>query len=164
MDGYSHCQTMKSKSMYSQTNYPPFYYALNYGTASIGGTKYAAPSSTSGWYLPSQGQWYMIIKNLGGITRAIDDTLSHGDGSLYGCWNNTSFTAAAAINTYLNPVDGETIDCSSSEYRWFWSSSEWDASHACNMGFSSYGTLNLDVADKWNSGGTDNRVRAVLAF
>jgi hypothetical protein len=159
MDGYSHCQTIKSKSVYSQTTYPPFYYALNYGTASIGGTKYAAPSSTSGWYLPSEGQWYTIIKKLGGIARAVDV-----NNTTWGYWNNNAaFTVATAINTYLSPVDGETIACNSSIGQWFWSSSEGSASNACGMGFGSDGILDLGYNPKSNTSDI-TRVRAVFAF
>jgi hypothetical protein len=158
MDGYSHCQTIKNKSAYSQTNYPPIYYALNYGTASIGGTKYAAPSSTSGWYLPSQGQWYMIIKNLGGITRAVDV-----DNTTYGYWtSNAAITASAAINTYLSAASGETFDCSLSISRCFWSSSEWSASSACSMG-NSGGSLYLNYNTKSYTS-ANYRVRSALAF
>jgi len=161
MDGYSHCQTIKTKagSSLNSSYYSPFYYALNYGTASIGGTKYAAPSGTSGWYLPSEGQWYMIIKNLGGITRVVDV-----DSSNYGTWtSNAAFTAATAINTYLSLVSGETIDCSSSAQRWFWSSSEQSASLSCVMDFYNSGNLGMDRATKSNAD-TNNRVRAVFAF
>ena len=157
MDGYSHSQTIKSKPVYSQTTYPPFYYALNYGTASIGGTKYAAPSGTSGWYLPSQGQWYLIIKNLGGITRAMDTN----NGS-WGFWNNASTTTAAAtINTYLNPVSGETIDCTSTTGPCFWSSSEWSSSVVCATNFGNTNYVSLGYSNKSDTG---IKVRTVLAF
>jgi hypothetical protein len=162
MDGYSHSQTIKSKagSSLSSSYYSPFYYALNYGTASIGGTKYAAPSGTSGWYLPSEGQWYSIIKNLGGITRVIDV-----NNITSGYWtSNAAFTSATAINTYLNAVSGETIDVSSpSGGRWYWSSSEWTTSTACVMSFGSDGVLRLTASDK-SSTSTISRVRPALAF
>jgi len=160
MDGYSHSQTIKSKagSSLSSSYYSPFYYALNYGTASIGGTKYAAPSGTSGWYLPSEGQWYSIIKKLGGVIRIPDLIYTTGED-----WNNTSITAAATINTYLSAVSGETIDCNSSTSRWFWSSSELSASSACNMAFGSDGLLDLRSGPK-SSTNSNSRARSVLAF
>jgi hypothetical protein len=154
MDGYSHTQTIKNKSGYSSTTYPPFYYALNYQST------VAAPTGTnnSGWYLPSIGQWYTIIKNLGGITRAVDV-----NNTTWGYWSSVSITAATAINAYLSAAGGETIDCNSSTNRWFWSSSEWSASIACNMYFASVGDLRLRYANK-SFTDTDLRVRAVLAF
>jgi hypothetical protein len=158
MDGYSHCQTIKNKSAYSQTNYSPIYYALNYGTASIGGTKYAAPSSASGWYLPSEGQLYLIIKNLGGITRAVDV-----NNTTNGYWTSSATTAATAINTYLSAVSGETIDNTSISGRWFWSSSEWSASNVCYVGFSSDGNLYIKYTTK-SDVGNELRVRSVIAF
>jgi hypothetical protein len=155
IDGYSHTQTIKNKSGYSSTTYPAYYYALNYQSS------VSAPAATnnSGWYLPSEGQWYSIIKNLGGITRTMDHPASG-----WGYWtSNASFVAATAINTYLSAVSGETIDLSSSATLWFWASSEWSASTACKMDFGMDGSLNLYPYDK-SAVLTSNRVRAVLAF
>jgi hypothetical protein len=160
MNGYSHCQTIISKagSSLSSTYYSPFYYASTYGTATVGGTKYAAPSGTSGWYLPSEGQWYAIIKNLGGITRTLDV-----DNTVAGYWTNVSITAATSINAYLSAASGETIDCNSSTTRWFWSSSECSALNACTMYFGSNGNLALYATTK-SFVEANSRVRAVLTF
>ena len=157
MDGYTHSQTIKGKSGYSSTNYPAFYNALNYGTSSIGGTKYAAPSTCSGWYLPSEGQWYFIIRNLGGITRAVDV-----DNTTWGTWTNASYTAASAINAYLTPISG-SVNINASSSNWFWSSSEWSASYTCNVGFGDNGDLNVDKAAK-TATNSNLMVRPALAF
>jgi hypothetical protein len=157
MDGYTHSQTIKGKSGYSSTNYPAFYNALNYGTSSIGGTKYAAPSTSSGWYLPSEGQWYFIIRNLGGITRAVDV-----DNTTWGTWTNASYTAASAINAYLTPISG-SVNINASISNWFWSSSEWSASYTCNVGFGDNGDLNVDKAAK-TATNSNLMVRPALAF
>jgi hypothetical protein len=165
MDGYTHSQTIKNKSGYSSTNYPAFYYALNYGTASVGGTKYAAPSNSSGWYLPSQGQWYFILTKIGGINMPLDNGIAS---SGTGYWKNpASFNAAAAINVYLSSVTGsDQIDCNSSNARWFWSSSEWGYNSACIINFSSNsydGYLYLNLTTK-TTANIDNRIRSVIAF
>jgi hypothetical protein len=172
LDGYTESQTIKTKAGSNPnllTNYPAFYYALNYGTSGIGGTSYAAPIGTnnSGWYLPSIGQWYLIVKNLGGITTAPTD------GGIYGYWTNpSSFNAASAINVFLNNVTSSNqIDCVSST-RVFWCSSEWSSSHACSLNF--YGNdaadmignllLDYDSSKGKQENGSGTRVRSVIAF
>ena len=59
-DGYTNTGVIKALSTYSSTKYPPVYYAADYWK-----TKVSAPSNTSGWYLPSIGEWMDILKNLG---------------------------------------------------------------------------------------------------
>jgi hypothetical protein len=163
MDGYTESQTIKTKAGSNlQSTYPAFYYALNYGIASIGGTKYAAPSGTSGWYLPSIGQWYLIVKNLGGMTVAPTDA------SGFGYWSNpAAFNAATAINTnYLSKVtSADLIDVTSSSpnYRYFWCSSEWSSSVACNIHFDGNGILYLGYINKTGTS-SDYRVRSVIAL
>jgi hypothetical protein len=162
MSGYTYNQTIKNKSSYSSANYPAFYYAQNYGTSSIGGTKYAAPTSSSGWYLPSMGEWYLIIKNLGGITGTIDVTASYG-----GYWNSPAGTnAVTAINSYLNKItSSDQFVCSnSSTYNWFWSSSEWSASLANGISFDgNTAHVNINNVSKTY---TDSfgKIRSVLTF
>jgi len=110
-DGYSENQVIVKKGTlgYSPTTYPAIYYALNYATT---GSTYMAPIGSSGWYLPSIGQWYDIYTNLGtmspiptyptdgktnGICRwySIDNTNDKNNYSLI-CYN--------AINNYLTAI------------------------------------------------------------
>ena len=103
----------------------------------------------------------MIIKNLGGITRAVDYMTTNGDGTQYGYWNNAASAAATAINAYLSPVTGETISASASD--WFWSSSESSAFCPSAMHFRNDDMLNIRLPSKANTE-TTSRVRATLAF
>jgi hypothetical protein len=177
MDGYSHSKTIQNKEITSNllssfsTDYPAFYYALNYGTSTIGGTKYAAPIATnnSGWFLPSMGQWYLIVKNLGGITTVVDfDTGSPG----YGGWRSpAALTASTGINSYLNTVSGSTsIDWSLNNGRWFWSSTQWSSQFACNMCINYNEELGLNYFNKdtstYSSGSISALflVRPIIAF
>jgi hypothetical protein len=171
MDGYTHCKNLAAGGgsiAYDATNYPAIYTAKNFGTATYGGTMYAAPGVTSGWYLPSMGQWYTVYLNLGGVSAAMSAT-SNGDG-VYGVWSGTSITASDKISAYITKAgtfvgssNVDVIGCNSSTSRWFWTSTEFSASRACNAGFSSDGGLYLSHSTK-STTNTDNRVRAVLAF
>jgi len=172
LDGYSHCQTIKNKAGSSlSTNYPAFYYGLNYGTSSIGGTTYAAPSSSSGWYLPSEGQWYLVLKNLGGITWAIENITTTSDGGNSGTWNNQvnstypSVIASENINNYLNKVTGsDKVICTLGVVdSWFWSSSESTSARACDVSFDLKGILYLDNPSK-SILDTRCKIRSAIAF
>jgi hypothetical protein len=66
-DGYTNTHYIKANKTVSTGSHQAFYYALNYGVTS-GTTTYAAPSkgNNSGWYLPCWGEWFDVLKNLGG--------------------------------------------------------------------------------------------------
>lgn len=131
MDGYSHSQTIKNIPDYI-TAYPALNAAFTYNVA--------PPNNTSGWYLPSVGQWFLILKNLGGITWTLDY-----DAGSYGYWNsqhtdpttgsntNPAIIAANGINRYLRPVSDTTIPTNAINL--FWSSSEYSNDRACSISF-----------------------------
>jgi len=157
LDGYTHCQTIKTKAGSNlSSNYPAFYYALNYSA-------YIAPSSSSGWYLPSSGQWYQIITNLGGISTGITPIQTTGSGLTYWYYSVMASTASSGINSYLSKVSGANlIDWSSSANRVYWCSNEASASYACAMDFG-FGNLYLDFIAKTDAS-SYIRVRPVVAF
>jgi len=164
MNGYTYSQTILNKEKTNgtlssfSTDYPVFYYALNYGTASVGGTQYAAPTATnnSGWYLPSVGQWYLIVKNLGGITRVMDV-----DNGYNGYWSNpAAFNAASTINGILNNVVGSG---SISNSTYYWCSSEYASNSACYVEFNTSGNLFLNSNSKTDIR-SGLRVRSIIAF
>jgi len=169
MEGYTYSQTILKKETTNgklssfSTDYPAFYYALNYGTASIGGTQYQAPISTnnSGWYLLSIGQWYSIIKNLGGVTGGL--SVNYGS---RGYWSSISSTTASNINNYLSKVSGsEQINWtfSSSDCNLDWCSSEWSSGVACIIDVGSSNSLALDYVDKTFIY-TASKARSAIAF
>ena len=138
-----------------QNTYTAFYHARRYGTADSGTSGYAAPDNTTGWFIPSMGQWWDILSNLGGI-----DLSSYQDNSQDG-YKNISGAAPTAVNNmnkYLDKISGATTF---SKGTYFWSSSEYISYSACYVSFSSYGNLNLDRSDKSYA---TNSVRCVLAF
>jgi hypothetical protein len=173
LNGYDHCQTILNKEKANNklstfsTDYPAIYYALNYGTVSVGGTQYAAPIATnnSGWYLPSSGQWYLIITNFGGVTGTPTSITDTGSGLTYWTYSSMASTASSGINSYLSKVVSgvNLIDWSSGSGRWYWCSSERSGSYACNMALNDAGDLGLSFNPK-NYVYSGIRVRSVVAF
>jgi hypothetical protein len=178
LNGYDHCQTILNKEKANNklstfsTDYPAIYYALNYGTASVGGIQYAEPTATnnSGWYLPSSGQWYLIITNFGGVTGTPTSITDTGSGLTYWTYSSMASTASSGINSYLSKVvsGGNLIDWSYSSSdattgRWYWCSSERGGSYACGMSFDANGLLGLGFATKTYTY-SFTRARAVIAF
>lgn len=134
--------------------YTAFYHASRYGTAESSTEKYAAPSNSTGWFIPSMGQWWDILSNLGGINL---DKYKNDTG------NSTSIsgaasTAVANMNRYLEKISGAT-PFSTGTY--FWSSSEYSGYSACFVRFDYDGFLTLRYGGKY---GSDPRVRCSFAF
>ena len=170
-DGYSETQAIKNngKLGYNQTEYPAFWYALNYGTSNESGTtSYAAPSVSSGWYLPSIGQWWDILTNLGGMTTVYDS------GTAYCYWYNGSsgnsgsaYLCASKINSFLGALSGYTTydsfyTNSSSSNEYYWSSSCYAYNGAGSIGFGIGGLMSLDMnlSSKYKTW----RIRPTVAF
>jgi hypothetical protein len=167
-DGY--CETHAISSTRSSTlssNYPAFYYALNYSIT--------APSGSSGWYLPSIGQWWDILTSLGGISTTVTDNDTgwcrwyggdaNGGGKDYPtlCANsiNTLLTAITTFATKYGYSYG-TFDKFSHNNESYWSSSEYSSSSAGNASFVSDTALYLTYNN--DSKNSAFRVRSVLAF
>lgn len=164
MDGLSHC----SLTIAENSNNPAFYAAHNYGTSSsCGGEKNAAPTSvTSGWYLPSIGQWNLIVKNLGALV--INPTYNSSD-QLYFWGTGSSITAGNAINRYINLAQPYNADVailggdSPDTFKWYWTSTEYNDSDSCICFVAYPGNMCLRRTIKGDSN-KYNRVRPVIAF
>ena len=185
LDGRTETNRIKTLSDFSKENYPSAYYATHFGTSEIGLTSgtgsssteasggsagYAAPANTSGWYLGSIGQYYLVAKNLGGnIDTGTNNTWSE-DGSKY--WyisgsqaNKTTLEGyfSAGSNTWA-PSFG--MPWASNSYdTWYWTSSEFSAANGFVVDWNRNGNFNLhgDLAKSYSS--PNNRgVRAVIAF
>ena len=138
-----------------QKPYTAFYHASRYGTAESSTEQYAAPSNTTGWFLPSMGQWWDILSNLGGI-----DLTSYQDKTdSFTSIPSVAPTVVANINKYLQKITGATPFSTDT---WFWSSSEYDGYNACYVNFYDYGYLLLycNRKDYYRA----NRVRCSFAF
>jgi hypothetical protein len=125
-------------------------------SAAKGYTGATAPAGTSGWYLPSIGQWFQICVNLGGR-----DGSSSGyiDVDTYIYWSGQSFACATAINSTLSDVGSENYDAFAIG-QYYWNSSEYSSSYAYVARFDSGGNVGLISSSKTDS----HYVRAVLAF
>lgn len=159
-DGYSETHAISSKAAYSQSNYPTFWYALNYGTT--------APNGSSGWYLPSIGQWWDIVINLAGIS-ATEITASN-IGWCRWCYGENGATTyysslfVANINKYMTAVNKlVTPDYFSESYPWYWSSTEYSSNCPYRAYFSA-GNLRLGYSDDNDKSTTKFITRPVIAF
>jgi hypothetical protein len=114
-DGYSHTQVLKNGRLFGSSTdadfhmyYPAFYEAIHYSVA--------APSSSSGWYLPSIGQWNDVLDSLVTINKCLE-----------------------AVKSATVSVD----DIGSTD--WFYSSSQYDSDQACIMDHLSLAFRNKNV-------------------
>ncbi|WP_106828918.1 fimbrillin family protein [Parabacteroides pacaensis] len=160
VDGYAETQwiidTYGSSGTTLQDTYTAFYHANRYGTTDGGTAQYAAPTNTTGWFIPSMGQWWDILSGLGGIDLSSYQSSTGGSTSI----PNTSLTAVKNMNTYLQKISGAT---QFSQGNSFWSSSEYNGLDACYVYFSSSDRLSLTYYNKNYSGGY-RKVRCSFAF
>lgn len=160
VDGYGETHwiidTYRNNGSDLQNIYTAFYHASLYGTAESSTEKYAAPTNTTGWFIPSMGQWWDILSNLGEINL---DKYKNDTGD-YTYINDAANTAVANMNKYLEKINGAT------QFRtrtWFLSSSECDGKHLCGVSFSSWDEVYLGSESKEQSG-SQGGVRCSLAF
>ena len=161
-NGYGNTQKIfKDGSSNLATKYPAFNAVKNFSTQ--------APANTTGWYLPAIGEWYDILENLGDVKM---DQKFKTDASLTGIQTLTgtmvkSITAANNINNKINKAASgsnvDKFDVDGSNYRFYWSSSEYSAENARYMDFGSIGSLDVYYNYKAYAH-SSYRVRCVLAF
>ena len=159
VDGYGETHWIldnyKDNSTTLMGTYSAFYHASRYGATEGETFQYAAPvNTTTGWFIPSMGQWWDILSNLGGINL----TNYCESGSFYASIPNKAETAVGNMNRYLEKIDGATkfsIDT------FFWSSSEFSSYGACSVRFYSDGDLYLY---DYGKGDSYRKVRCVFAF
>lgn len=142
MDGYTNTTFLNS------TDYPAGYAAKTTYASQV-----TAPSNTSGWFLPSSGQWYYILVNLGGMSSIPNYAWG---------WNGESSTAASNLNSKLSKVASGNYDAFSSSDEYFWSSSELKSDDAYVARFYKDQRMYFATYDYGKS--HMDRVRPVLAF
>jgi hypothetical protein len=136
-DGYTHTSYINSSAC-----------PAAYAAATSYNTTVAAPNSTSGWYLPSIGQWFDICTNLGKV-KITDDCFV--DQTTWFYWSGAASGCANNINVYLTPLatgtyDRFTQDASHSYV--YWCSSESDGAEAHYTSFSSNDYLTMGCTNK----------------
>lgn len=139
-----------------ETNYPAFYVVSRYGMAGTDSEKYTAPGKSTGWFMPSIGQWWDIMRNLGNVDvlDAYKDDTSKNLIRL----ERQGAKARNNINSYLSKIPG-SLTIGREDY--FWTSSEFEESSAMQVSFMSDGSFYFISAYKTM---LTNYVRCVLAF
>ena len=139
---------------YSASTFPAVARALAYTPA--------APSTTSGWFLPSIGQQYLWLTALGGLTAAP----TYDSNKTYVHWPNPAATTyATAINNYLQTTCGLTEGTHYTAFvgsgGYYWSSTERIAGYPFFLLFHTSGNLYLNGT---YDASFAYRVRPVFAF
>lgn len=140
---------------FNATTYPAFFAALNYDTAPVG---------SSGWFLPTNGQWERIVRNLGGMTST---PISASTSNFL---SGQATTAATNINRYLN-FNSSIATKIQRQYntleRMYWCSGEYDASKAWVTTFDNSNGMYFSYVTTKTTTNFENGVnysRACIAF
>lgn len=146
-DGHNHATYINSST------YPASYAAITYNS------KVAYPSTASGWFLPSSGQWYDILVNLGKMS-----TTGYVDRTGWFYWGGQE-VCARNLNSYLTPLSRGTYDTFPWNYSisyGYWCSTENSTEYAYGVMFygNGSGCIGLGCFPK----GDCSRVRSVIAF
>ena len=150
ISGYGNCELIRSLEG-NFDNYPALKAVDDYNTAC------PVPATTTGWYLPSSGQWWDILQNLGGCPALADgyqQTSSDIDNFF---WSNQG-NVPDALNKWMWGIDSWD---GFSYYHKFWSSSKFKGSTM------RYWVANSDdgwISCQWGNNNFQNHVRPVLAF
>ncbi len=110
VSGYANTKFLAEKTDAAE-NYPAAYQAWNYSLL-------PAPSSTTGWFLPSIQQWVRIMTALGGM--------SESDIVWRDVWKDTNLTSIHNLEAAMEKAGakGTAYDAMSDSNRKYWSSSE----------------------------------------
>ena len=167
IEGYAKTEDIVGKiknntAGYTADMYEVFAFVADYGTGAS--AKYAAPFSSTGWFLPSTGQWWDVCSKLAGLEEEMDVYLTEHptDDSMLIPFSTK--TVLEMLNIYLAPVPSESFP----EYTGIalWLSSEFDAgsSRGCPLVSKSTGySVAIGFTSKKHTTGV-MLARCVLAF
>jgi uncharacterized protein (TIGR02145 family) len=151
---------IKSPGMASSSSNYAWYYCQQYND---GTTKTSSFPKNSGWYLPSAGDWWDILANLGD---GLSSSLSNQQASTTSIGNH--LLSDLSSNSYLQSLNNKLTNAGGTAFPYigsdntscFWCSSEYSSSEALEFHFysSTFGIYNHVKADDHNC------VRAVLAY
>lgn len=152
-DGYTISEAIKLVENW-ETIYPAFAAVQSYGTAVTG---------TTGWYLPSIGEWLNILgaEGIGGV-QAVNNEVMTCETYIKSLTEQDN--AAGNLNKYMDIVgnyDKFPLK-SDNDMQWFWSASEGSVTGAYNVYFQ-YGYLDFNRQAKQYPN-SYCRVRCILAF
>ena len=116
ISGYRNCEDLRSK--YGNLgNYAAFKAADDYNTA-------CPVPTTTGWYLPSSGQCWDILQNLGGCMALADVTQQTSQDSQDFGWSSQG-DVPTALNKWMEDIADGNKDTFNNSVSRFWSSSEY---------------------------------------
>lgn len=197
-DGLTETNALKEKAgdNFTKENYPSAWYALNFGTdavnltdnsdptkgaeSSTSSAPYKAPAGTSGWYLGSAGQYYLVAQNLGGNINS-SSTWHHDNASTdaddnnaqtqWNCITGVSEANLNQLNTLFNAATNDYATVvpmvwkANTYHTWYWTSTEFSAGRAFSVLWTYAGNFVLNSDGTKSVSDTHNRgVRPVLAF
>lgn len=151
ISGLNNCQTIWKAYADNLDNYPAFKASKEFRDGSV--TK--APEKSSGWFMPSMGQWWDILETLGGL----EETLKADREAVayYKDYPGGASIAVTNLNQFLNRIENKDEFAINTA---FWSSTEIDLNDSRAILLHSGGALNIYYEMKTTPLG----VRCILAF
>ena len=150
ISGYGNCESIRSLEG-NFDKYPALQAVDGYNTTC------PVPTTTTGWYLPSSGQWWDILQNLGGCPALADGYQQPSSDINEYFWTNQA-NVTDALNKWMWGIDGWD---KFSYYHQFWSSSKFKGNTM------RYWVANSDdgwISCRWGNVNFQLYVRPVLAF
>lgn len=117
-------------------------------------TNNAVPENATKWFMPSEGQLWDLLENLGKV-EALKAQRTNGSTRLHSYDNGD---VCSNLNSWLTDITG--ADLFDGVYNYFWSSSEYSGDYARFWYVNSKGSVYCN----WRSKGNGYDVRPVLAF
>ena len=150
ISGYGNCESIRSLEG-NFDKYPALQAVDGYNKTC------PVPTTTTGWYLPSFGQWWDILQNLGGCPALADGYQQTSSDINEFFWSNQG-NVPDALNKWMWGIDGWD---KFSYYHQFWSSSKFKGNTM------RYWVANSDdgwISCRWGNVNFQLYVRPVLAF
>ncbi len=155
INGYFNTEVIKVRHSadLSAGLYPAFRAAADFATEAGGP---AQGAFTSGWYLPSNGQWLDFLRNIVGANLNSDNVMGEDEGDFY--WTN-NVDVPALLNAAMSAIPDED-KTAYPDYDYFWTSSAATRSWARRVYINNLGQMGCQYDAKNYS----IRVRCAFAF
>lgn len=165
LEGYTNNRLIREKRSgdFLAGYYPVFKAAAEFANETGGDY-----SSTTGWYLPSSGQWFDILRNLAGTVLLADESkgfIAHQTGDM--SWTDRGLTATSLNRNMANvAADHKTEFKTGGSYNYFWTSSSANFQGAMYIGLSDdiQGMSWTSIMCLWDYKKSLLCARAILAF
>lgn len=149
ISGYGNCESIRSLEG-NFDKYPALQAVDGYNTTC------PVPTTTTGWYLPSSGQWWDILQNLGGCP-ALADGYQQTSSDINEFFWSKQGNVPDALNKWMWGIDG----WDKFSYHQFWSSSKFKGNTMRYWVANSYDGW---ISCRWGNINFQLYVRPVLAF